>query len=80
MRRRRSGRLAPCGTLHTPGDEGNHRRERLFERIESLLRAVGIPRSLAEAGISQTEYRGAREELTYPAFTDPGLRTNPRIP
>jgi acetaldehyde dehydrogenase/alcohol dehydrogenase len=56
------------------------RRERLFERIESLLRTVGIPRTLAEAGISQTEYRAAREELTRAAFTDPSLRTNPRIP
>jgi acetaldehyde dehydrogenase/alcohol dehydrogenase len=66
--------------LSVGGGSDEHRRQRLFERIESLLRTVGIPRSLAEAGIPEAEFRASRDELTRAAFADPSLRTNPRIP
>jgi acetaldehyde dehydrogenase/alcohol dehydrogenase len=62
------------------GANDEQRRERLFARIDSILRAVGIPRSLAEAGIAEADYLAARDDLTRAAFADPSLRTNPRIP
>lgn len=56
------------------------RRERLFARVEELLDRVGIPRSLAELGIPRAEFEAALPELARTAFTDPSVRTNPRIP
>jgi acetaldehyde dehydrogenase/alcohol dehydrogenase len=55
-------------------------RERLFERVDRLLEAVEMPRSLAELGISRDEFDAALPELTRAAFADPSLKTNPRIP
>jgi acetaldehyde dehydrogenase/alcohol dehydrogenase len=56
------------------------RRERFFERVDALLDAVGIPRSLAEIGIERGEFEAAMPELARAAFEDPSLRTNPRMP
>jgi acetaldehyde dehydrogenase / alcohol dehydrogenase len=55
-------------------------RERLFERVDRLLDAVEMPRSLADLGISRQEFDDALPELTRTAFGDPSLKTNPRIP
>jgi acetaldehyde dehydrogenase/alcohol dehydrogenase len=55
-------------------------RERLFERVEELLRAVDMPVSLAEAGVGADEFRQALPELVGTAFADPSGRTNPRMP
>jgi len=54
--------------------------ERLFARVEALLDDVGIPRSLAEAGVEKAEFEAAVPELAEAAFMDPSLRTNPRMP
>jgi acetaldehyde dehydrogenase/alcohol dehydrogenase len=56
------------------------RRERLFRRVEELLDAVEMPRSLEEAGVDRTEFESALPELARAAFADPSVRTNPRIP
>jgi acetaldehyde dehydrogenase/alcohol dehydrogenase len=56
------------------------RRDRLFARVEELLDAVEIPRSLAETGIDRAEFESALPELARAAFEDPSIRTNPRIP
>ena len=55
-------------------------RERLFSRVDELLDAVEMPRSLADLGISREEFDGALPELTRSAFADASLKTNPRIP
>jgi acetaldehyde dehydrogenase/alcohol dehydrogenase len=55
-------------------------RERLFKRVDELLDAVGIPRSLAELGIASEEFEAALPDVTRAAFSDPSLKTNPRIP
>jgi acetaldehyde dehydrogenase/alcohol dehydrogenase len=55
-------------------------RERLFARVDELLRAVGIPRSLAEHGIRHDAWEAARGDLCRAAFADPSGRTNPRMP
>jgi acetaldehyde dehydrogenase/alcohol dehydrogenase len=56
------------------------RRERLFARVDELLEAVEMPRSLAEAGVARDEFDAALPDLARAAFMDPSLRTNPRIP
>lgn len=56
------------------------RRERLFARVDTLLDEVGIPGSFAEAGIDRDAFEAALPELALMAFSDPSLRTNPRIP
>lgn len=55
-------------------------RERLFERVDDVLRRVGIPRSLAEAGVGEKAWERALPELCRAAFADPSGRTNPRMP
>ncbi len=55
-------------------------RERLFERVDELLAAVGEPRSLAELGIPRQDFEAALPELVRAAFEDASLKTNPRIP
>jgi acetaldehyde dehydrogenase/alcohol dehydrogenase len=64
--------------LRGHGEE--ERRERLFERVDELLDAVEMPRSLKEMGIDEAEYEAALPDLAKAAFADPSLRTNPRIP
>jgi acetaldehyde dehydrogenase/alcohol dehydrogenase len=56
------------------------RREQLFDRVDELLRAVDEPRTLAETGIPQAEFVQSLPDLARAAFTDPSIRTNPRIP
>jgi acetaldehyde dehydrogenase / alcohol dehydrogenase len=56
------------------------RRERLFARVDELLAAVEIPRSLAEAGVPRADFEAALPDLARAAFMDPSIRTNPRIP
>ncbi|MGZ6696748.1 MAG: bifunctional acetaldehyde-CoA/alcohol dehydrogenase [Solirubrobacteraceae bacterium] len=55
-------------------------RERLFARIDELLGAVGMPRTVADLGLGAQEYADAADELAMMAFSDPSLRTNPRMP
>jgi acetaldehyde dehydrogenase/alcohol dehydrogenase len=64
--------------LNGRGEED--RRTRLFARVDALLDEVGIPRSLAEAGVGEAEFEAALPELAEAAFMDPSLRTNPRMP
>ena len=62
------------------GHTAEERRTRLFARVEALLDEVGIPRSLAEAGVGEAEFEAAVPELAEMAFMDASLRTNPRMP
>jgi acetaldehyde dehydrogenase/alcohol dehydrogenase len=62
------------------GRSESDRRERLFARVDDLLDAVGEPQSLAEAGVPREEFEAALADLARVAFSDPSIRTNPRIP
>ena len=62
------------------GRDEADRREQLFARVDDLLDTVEMPRSLAELGISREEFEAAIPDLARAAFTDPSIRTNPRIP
>ncbi len=76
----------PTSTPRSPGcwasaDAGQGAaRERLFARVDELLAAVGIPRSLAEHGVRRGAWEPAIPDLCRAAFTDPSGRTNPRMP
>ena len=62
------------------GHSEESRRERLFAHVDELLAEVEEPRTLAELGIERTEFEAALPELAKAAFSDPSIRTNPRIP
>jgi acetaldehyde dehydrogenase/alcohol dehydrogenase len=66
--------------LGTGGHGERERREHFFGRVDALLDAVGIPRSLADAGLSRADFEAALPDLARAAFEDPSLRTNPRMP
>jgi acetaldehyde dehydrogenase/alcohol dehydrogenase len=74
-------KYAMLGWVLGVGGHGEaERRERFFSRVDALLDQVGIPRSLADAGIARDEFETALPELADVAFEDPSLRTNPRMP
>jgi acetaldehyde dehydrogenase / alcohol dehydrogenase len=62
------------------GRTAEERRGRLFAAVDELLDAVGIPRSLADAGVPEAEFEAALPELAEAAFMDLSVRTNPRMP
>jgi acetaldehyde dehydrogenase/alcohol dehydrogenase len=66
--------------LGISGSSEETRRERLFDRVQELLLEVGEPRSLAEAGVGRDAFEASLPDLAKTAFSDPSIRTNPRIP
>jgi acetaldehyde dehydrogenase / alcohol dehydrogenase len=62
------------------GKTEQDRRERLFARVDELLEEVQEPRSLAQVGVPRAEFEAALPQLAKTAFSDPSIRTNPRIP
>ncbi len=74
-------KYAQMGWVLGLGGKGmDERRTRLFERVDELLDAVGMPRSLADAGVSREQFDAALPDLVKDAFSDPSIRTNPRMP
>jgi acetaldehyde dehydrogenase/alcohol dehydrogenase len=52
----------------------------LITATEQLLDYLGVPRSIAEMGISKEEFEKAIPDLAKIAFDDPSWRSNPRMP
>ena len=52
----------------------------LVKATEQLLDRLGVPKSIAELGISREEFEKAMSELAKIAFDDPSWRSNPRMP
>ena len=52
----------------------------LVAATEQLLDRVGMPRSIAELGISDQAFEAALPELVKLAYEDPSWRSNPRMP
>jgi acetaldehyde dehydrogenase/alcohol dehydrogenase len=48
--------------------------------IEQLLDRLGMPRSIAQLGISREEFERAMPDLARLAYDDPSWRSNPRMP
>ena len=73
-------KYAMLGWVIFGGRSEEERRGRLFEQVDRLLAEVGMPRTLAEAGVSAADFDAALPELVELAFTDVSIRTNPRMP
>ena len=54
--------------------------QNLVTATEQLLDLLGVPRSIAELGISKEEFEKAIPDLAKIAFDDPSWRSNPRMP
>ncbi len=54
--------------------------QNLVSATEQLLDRLGVPRSIADLGISKEEFERALPDMTRNAFDDPSWRTNPRMP
>ena len=52
----------------------------LVTATEQLLDQLGVPKSIAELGISKVEFEKALPKLVEHAFDDPSWRSNPRMP
>jgi len=52
----------------------------LIGATEKLLDQLGVPKSIAELGISKEEFEKAMPALIEHAFDDPSWRSNPRMP
>jgi acetaldehyde dehydrogenase/alcohol dehydrogenase len=73
-------KYATLGWILFGGRDDDKRRARLFDAVDELIDAVGLPRTLADAGVDEAAFEAALPELTRTAFADPSLRTNPRMP
>jgi len=54
--------------------------QNLIAATEKLLDQLGVPRSIAELGITKEDFEAALPELVERAFDDPSWRSNPRMP
>jgi len=67
--------------LNLGGQTIDEKVARLVTATEQLLDQLGIPRSIADLGISKEEFERAVPDLARTAFDDPSWRpTNPRMP
>lgn len=73
-------KYAMLGWIIFGGRDESERYSRLLTQVETLLRTVGIPRTLAEAGVAEEDFLVALPALARAAFADPSIRTNPRMP
>jgi acetaldehyde dehydrogenase / alcohol dehydrogenase len=62
------------------GDTVQEKVANLVSTTEAWLDQLGVPRSIAELGISKEEFEQALPDLARVAFEDPSWRTNPRMP
>ena len=66
-----------------PGDtpeDRNRKTMRLVRAIEQLKKDVGIPGSLREAGITESDFLARLDEMALHAFDDQCTGANPRYP
>jgi acetaldehyde dehydrogenase/alcohol dehydrogenase len=73
-------KYAMLGWILLGGRTDDERRARLFARVEELLASLQMPRTLCEAGVDEDSFLTSLPDLARAAFTDPSMRTNPRMP
>ena len=66
--------------LGLAGDTPEQKVQSLVAATEQLLDRVGMPRSIAELGISNQAFEDAVPDLVKIAYEDPSWRSNPRMP
>jgi acetaldehyde dehydrogenase/alcohol dehydrogenase len=62
------------------GDTVEDKVKSLIGVVEDLLDRLEVPRSIAEMGITEEEFKEAMPDLVKAAFDDPSWRSNPRMP
>ncbi|HEY2015865.1 MAG TPA: iron-containing alcohol dehydrogenase, partial [Bryobacteraceae bacterium] len=62
------------------GDSVAEKVTNLVNAVGQLLDRLGIPRSIADLGISKADFERAIPDLARIAFDDPSWRSNPRMP
>ena len=73
-------KYAQMGRILFGGHGEREQRQRLFDAVDRLADAVGMPRSMKEAGVLETDFLAALPEITMAAYSDVTMRTNPRMP
>ncbi|HEX3223996.1 MAG TPA: bifunctional acetaldehyde-CoA/alcohol dehydrogenase [Nocardioides sp.] len=73
-------KYAQLGRVVFGGRTAEESRRRLFQGVGDLLERLGMPRTLAECGVSREEFEAALPDLAMTAFADLSNRTNPRMP
>jgi acetaldehyde dehydrogenase / alcohol dehydrogenase len=73
-------KYAQLGRVLFGGRTDEERCERLLARLDELLAVLQMPRSLRDAGVTEDSFLEALPELARSTFSDPSIRTNPRMP
>ena len=73
-------KYAMLGWVIFGGRTEEDQRQRLFGHVDQLLATLRMPRSLREAGVDESTFMAALPGLARNAFSDPSMRTNPRMP
>jgi alcohol dehydrogenase class IV len=73
-------RFAELGALLGESQEGEAGARRLAERIRELCRSVGVPTSLADAGVDWQAFKTNLDKLVEDAFNDTQMLTAVRCP
>ncbi|MDP4109450.1 MAG: bifunctional acetaldehyde-CoA/alcohol dehydrogenase, partial [Bacillota bacterium] len=66
--------------LGLPGKTDNEKLQSLIEAIEELKEKVGIPKTIADAGVNEKTFMLKLDEMSLAAFDDPCTGANPRYP
>jgi acetaldehyde dehydrogenase/alcohol dehydrogenase len=73
-------KYAQMGRVLFGGRGEQEQRQRLFDAVDRLADQVGMPHSLKDAGVLESDFIAALPELTMLAYSDVTTRTNPRMP
>jgi len=66
--------------LGLPADTVEQGVQRLIRAVEDLRSQVGLPATIAAAGVGQREFEAAVRDMAYDAFADQTTTSNPRVP
>ncbi len=66
--------------LNLKGESLDEKVDSLIDAFKELKKKLDLPTTVIEAGITEKDYREKIDELTYKAFDDQCLLTNPRYP
>ncbi|HEK2030429.1 TPA: bifunctional acetaldehyde-CoA/alcohol dehydrogenase [Proteus mirabilis] len=78
--RRRYAEIADHLELSAPGDRTAAKIEKLLAWLEEMKSSLGIPASILEAGVQESDFLAKVDKLSEDAFDDQCTGANPRYP
>ncbi|HEI7948241.1 TPA: bifunctional acetaldehyde-CoA/alcohol dehydrogenase [Proteus mirabilis] len=78
--RRRYAEIADHLELSAPGDRTATKIEKLLAWLEEMKSSLGIPASIREAGVQESDFLAKVDKLSEDAFDDQCTGANPRYP